>query len=124
MSSTPAIASRTLSEISGSLPGKKPCEARTSATGQVTPRISSAVGLVEDTEGESSSAATREALGQVIHLQVLVGEPEIEVGFRAFEGHVQALEGPREALLQRGGILFLFFGQLFWLALDAGPAAV
>src|SRR5829696_1363255 len=61
---------------------------------------------------------------QILHLQVLVGEPEIEVGFRALENHVQAPEGSREALLQRGGLLFLFFGQLFWRALHPGPAAV
>src|SRR5918997_968466 len=64
-----------------------------------------------------------EVLGKVFHREVLVGEPEIEVSFRAFEGHVQALEGPREALLQRGGLLSLF-GHLFCLALDAGPSAV
>src|SRR5215217_3412699 len=61
---------------------------------------------------------------QILHPQVLVWEPEVEVGFRALEGHVQALEGPREALLKRGGFLFLFFGHLCWRALDTGPAAV
>ena len=120
MSRTCTITSRASSEMSGSLPGKKPCEARTSATGQAHAahlfgggagrghrrrvlfrRRAGGLGVVAALDlPEVVEVVVGEVGRQVVHRQAPVREPEVEVGLGALEDHVQAPEGPREALLQ------------------------
>ena len=61
---------------------------------------------------------------EVVERQAPVGEPEVKVGFRALEGHVEATEGPLEALLDGRSLPLLLLGHLFGIDFDAGPAAV
>src|SRR5215210_3604313 len=60
---------------------------------------------------EIVEVVVREVGRQVFHRQAPIREPEIQVRLGALEGHVQAPEGPREALLQRR-LCFFFFGHL------------
>ncbi|CAN5849607.1 hypothetical protein BH23ACT11_BH23ACT11_11340 [soil metagenome] len=59
----PTIAARACSEIRGSLSWKNPEVGRTRATGQLTPRNSSAVGALDDICGESWRTAPSDAFG-------------------------------------------------------------